>query len=351
MRPRDIVGAHSASLRKAFWLPTTNYSPPVHAFPVQQMFVRHQLATTDATVFWPNHFYLGDTPLSPQHFAAGFLLFLRSINTDVPLLTLASAPADLASPRRAAVSPLPAEVFSIPLRPFVTQQSPQAECWSEARDLVPGAWTVLVSQERHHDASAAAQNALDYHTRPTEARIIRYAFVRARDRVTFSDLSVAEIREELDLGPGKVDVVGGLDEFLRATAGPGAVVDAALVERRLEELVRDLAERPAHDPARRLGQARLGTGMEWLSVLGRDEACDMLRDFFEDAAFVRRNLRLAMEEDPNGTWRFPLHVRRPLYADLCLLGRNWYPELLRSEGSRHNESESRNHEVFRSLRQ
>ncbi len=45
------------------------------------------------------------------------------------------------------------------------------------------------------------------------------------------------------------------------------------------------------------GEAAAGrAGAEWLSVLGRDEAYDMLRDFFEDAAFVRRNLRLAMEE-------------------------------------------------------
>lgn len=294
-----FTGAHSASLRKAFWLPTTSYSQPVHAFPIQQMFVRHQLATDDEAKFWPNHYYLGDTPLSPEHFSAGFLLFLRSIDTDTQLLTLASAPPDLTASlcRQAAITPLPAEVFSIPLRPSATR----AECWSKARDLVPGGWTVLVSQERHLDADAAVQNARDHHTRPTEARLIRYAFVRAARGVTFSDLSVGEIREGLDLGPDKIDVVCGLTGFLRATAAPGVVVDEALVSRRTDELVRDLVERPMHDPARRLGQARLGAGMEWLAVMGRDEACDILRDFFEDAAFVRRNLRVAMEEDPVGT--------------------------------------------------
>lgn len=296
-----LTGAHSASLRKTFWLPTTNYTPPVHAFPVQQMFVRHQLPTTDDTTkFWPNHFYLGDALLSPQRFAAGFLVFLHNLNTDDHLLTLATSPPDLASPpHRTAISPIPAEAFTIPLRPLATHgytTNSRAECWSKARDLVPGGWTVLVSQERYFDARAAARNAQDHHHRPTEARFIRYAFVRARERVSVEDRSVAEIRS-LDLGPRTLDV-GGLEEFLRDTA-PG--VDKALVRRRLEELARDVADSPRHEPANRLGQARLGPGMEWLSVLGHAEACDMLRDFFEDAAFVRRNLRLAMEENPAGT--------------------------------------------------
>ncbi|KAK3317463.1 hypothetical protein B0T19DRAFT_292510 [Cercophora scortea] len=297
--PRLVFsGAHSAALRKAFWLPTTtfDYQQPICAFPVQQMFVRHQLATPTRK-FWPNYFYLGDMPLSPERFAAGFLRFLRTINDDENLFTIASAPPDLESmsAHRASVSNLPAEVFSIPLRPQ------RGECWSKARDLVPGGWTVLVSQERHHDAEAAVLNAKDHRGRPTEARFIKYAFVRARAHVRFSQLPPHEVRGELGLSTDNIDIVCGLDEFLRATAPEGVVVDSALVKRRLDELVRDLVEHPAFEPARRVGQAKLDPGMEWLSVLGEQEACDMLRDFFEDAAFVRRNLRLAMEKDPNGT--------------------------------------------------
>ncbi|OIW23584.1 hypothetical protein CONLIGDRAFT_649611 [Coniochaeta ligniaria NRRL 30616] len=328
-----FTGAHSASLRKNFWLTTTTYTPAVHAFPVQQMFVRHQLPANTAGTprFWPNHIYLGESPLSPQDFAAGFLSILRSITTfphrlvpsitpEAYLFALATAPPDLTPPLRASITPIPAEAFSIPLRPSPTHQ--QAECWSLPRDLAPGGWTVLISHDHHYNAAAAAENARDHHQRPTEARTIRYVFVRARERVAFTHLSPREIREDLDLGPDKIDVVCGLDTFLRETAPPGTVVDAALCQRRVEEVARDLASQPQ--------QAKLGAGVEWLAVLGREEACDMLRDFLEDAAFVRRNLRVAMEEDPEG--------------------RNWYPELLR-EGSRHNESETRNQEVFRSLRQ
>ncbi|KFY16326.1 hypothetical protein V492_01422 [Pseudogymnoascus sp. VKM F-4246] len=61
-------------------------------------------------------------------------------------------------------------------------------------------------------------------------------------------------------------------------------------------------------PGRLSRHALLGPGLEWVSVLEPREACVVLQDFLEDAEYIKGNLRLAMEDDPEG--------------------RNWYPELL-----------------------
>ena len=67
-------------------------------------------------------------------------------------------------------------------------------------------------------------------------------------------------------------------------------------------------------------------------MLSQAEAADMLLDFLEDARKVKKRLRVAMEENPEG--EFPptaLQWHLAEYYLLWTLERNWYPELLVEE--------------------
>ena len=91
------------------------------------MFVRHQITGSGPTnpVFSPNHFYLGDALLKPERFAAGFIQYLRSLVTgdgemEMQLYSFACAPSTLTDMSGKEVIPIPAENFTIPVRPMET---------------------------------------------------------------------------------------------------------------------------------------------------------------------------------------------------------------------------------------
>ena len=276
-----VAVAYSAPLNKSLWLPTINYQPPFEIFPIQHMFIRQQSSPSPSSMFTKKHYYLGDGLLRAEAFAAGFLSWLRW--QDWFLFAFAGGPPTLEDMSRAEISPIPAENFTIPTYPATSdnRKSLQIECWPKIRDLVPGSWTVLVLQELYIDQEIAAHNRRMFDYQPVEARYIKYAFIRPRLTIEIHNLPE-------HLGPEELEV-GGLKEFLTAAAPE---VDSTLVDRRLEEAREYLAGIPQ--------QARLGPGLEWLSVLDHDEAYAILSNFLRNAPKAEGDLRVAMREIPEG---------------------------------------------------
>ncbi|KAI1771428.1 hypothetical protein F4818DRAFT_429074 [Hypoxylon cercidicola] len=238
--------AFSAPLRHTSWFPAAGYRFPFETFPVQQMFVRHQIDASSNSKFRSGYFYLVDALLGPERFAAGFLLYLCSVQTDLRLFSLSRAPLSLGSPPRGEIGSIIAETFHLP-----AQNTATPDHSTGTRDLEPGGWTVVVSHDRHLSREAVEVNKRTHWGYPTQARFLRYAFVRAHRRIS-ADAKPEGIQAE--------DVeVGGLMDFLRATAPH---IDATLIERALDDTARIIAtSQPSLDP-----------GMRWLSVLDEGEA-------------------------------------------------------------------------------
>ena len=102
------------------------------------------------------------------------------------------------------------------------------------------------------------------------------------------------------VGTDFVDVVGGVEAFLRETAPGGA--DAALVDERVEETVGML---PARWQPGEQQNEDLPPDMDLLTVLDQEAARALFRDFLADAAHVRGNLAMALQPRPDGPDWYP----------------------------------------------
>lgn len=298
-----LSGPFSSSLSKKFWLPTADLKLNFRVFPIQHMFVRHVHTGPDSAVSFPNHLYLGDAMLKPERFAAGFLQYLRSLITgdleiNPQLYSFACAPSSLVDMSCKEVSPIPAENFTIPvecLKQDIAQKlvaglpteldedSTLPECWPKVRDLASGSWVVLVSKEEYRDRHALETR--DWNAWPrqsTQASYLKYAFVRLKTQILAKNVPAS-------VGPEAIEVMS-LKGFLKVTARE---VNPELVDQRLRDLELYIFSAP--------NQVPLGPGLEWLSVLEPHEAGTILKDFLEDAAYVKENLMIAMEDDPEGT--------------------------------------------------
>jgi hypothetical protein len=371
-----ITGAFSAPLRRCFWLqdPRTGDrmdSPALRsAFPVQHMFVRKQFVPIEEVeeqdpmdydeeeeeeeeekeeaeegedtnvTYWPCHFFLGDMLLNPERFVSGFLQYCRWVIEDTSLTSFATTTSNLAAPvtEHASVSPLPAENTAVPRQcssnlppsPEATADPspgpPSAEYWPLFGPLEPGSWVVVVSHEWHttRKTRKTRRQYLSWGY-PGDSLIgvpiVRYAFLRARQRITLPGDVTTTALEHLT-GPDSVDVVGGVEAFLRETT-PGGV-DGALVGERVKETAEMLRARwqPGEWP-----NEGLPADMDLLTVLDKSAARAVFRDFLADAAHVRGNLTMALRAQPDGP--------------------NWYPTLAATTPS--IAAVPRNDAVFRSL--
>ncbi|KAI0400577.1 hypothetical protein F4802DRAFT_477583 [Xylaria palmicola] len=305
-----LTCAYSAPLQRRAWFPDIasrridhawNFTPPVHAFPVQHMFVRQQfVASEDPKVFRPCYFFLGDALLDAERFAIGFLEYCCSVLTDSHLFSFSSCPPTLASRRRhnspgMRISPIAAENLAIPRRINVVPTSgkqvsgTQFEFWPLVRDFEPGGWTVLVSHEWYVSPEVDRRQprpALGYEA---EVPFIRYAFVRTRQRINANDETIhsSTLIEERS-GPDYVEVIGGLVEFLQDTV---TLDDSSIIIELIEDATKVLKDR---------WPTGLGPGMSHLSVLDESDARTVLGEFIKNIPVARENLRQAMELKPEG---------------------------------------------------
>lgn len=150
-----FAGSHSAALRKNLRLRKMAVSAemvqivPLSVFSIQQMLIRYNVGYKSTTEYQTRSVYLGNSILSPERFAAGFLAYLRTfkpspwdeLNTVARLFSCSSAPACLSSSSRksAEISPIPAECFRLPLthtlRAFPTD-SQSGSGWLDGSNLV-----------------------------------------------------------------------------------------------------------------------------------------------------------------------------------------------------------------------
>ncbi|KAI8953887.1 hypothetical protein F4801DRAFT_588056 [Xylaria longipes] len=275
-----FAGAYSSALRKKFWLQTSPHLMPRQVFPIQQIFARHHRGDGRPVSFEYNYIHLGDGLLKPERFATGFLLWLSTLEPrsrqwfeeKAPFLAFSSAPASLTPDllSTAQVTPILCENFALPLA--MPDDTP---CSPRVRDLVPGGWTALVSQESNSGA------------RGPDACHIRYAFVRVRGRQ-----SIVVEDPPTSLAPEELEVIG-LKELLSITAPE---VDPSIIDVCLNNTARTIATLET-------GDKPWISGVEPLSVLGEADAADILLEFLGDARTLNRKHRKAMEEDPeNWSW-------------------------------------------------
>lgn len=340
LRERKIflTCAYSAPLRRKVWLPDLESrrihkplacAPPIHAFPVQHMFVRQQyIASGNPKIFRPCHFFLGDALLNPERFVVGFLEYCRSVLSDSHLFSFACGPPTISicgqgySGRR--ISPLAAENFAVPRYCDAVSagdgqnSDTQVECWPMVRDFLPGGWTVLVSHEWYVGPEVDRKQPRPPFGYDGEVPFIRYAFVRTRQRININDeTSNSDSALKEMVRPDYVEVVGGLATFYNETTGRD---ETSLINRLLEDTIQDLKSR---------WPTGLGPGMDYLSVLDQSDARAILGDFIENTAAVRRNLRLAMAAKPEEY--------------------KWYPDLLKEGSTQSMQQQGNRPTVFKSL--
>ncbi|WYZ37978.1 hypothetical protein EsH8_II_001484 [Colletotrichum jinshuiense] len=273
--------SYSSPLMKRLWLlPDAHHAVVPEAYPVQQMFVRHQSQGDDdpgsSNGEWTTDcFYLGDGLLRPERAATGLLNYLRGFffGVDEHLFSFSRAPPSLKefSPG-AEISPILSEVASRTAgRALATDDTTNGGRLSSIPRMIDAsAWTILVSSERY----TAPEDEKPRNARAVQARLmghmdaaryLRYAFVRAARRggPTCNDDSA---RQNDALAPGDLEVCD-LIGFLRATE---TNVDPSDVERELDITAQVIA--------RRVGGQPLPPGLERLGLLEDAAACSILQE-------------------------------------------------------------------------
>ncbi|KXX74449.1 hypothetical protein MMYC01_208610 [Madurella mycetomatis] len=280
------------------------------------MFVRQQLvgAAGDdrdgVKRFRPCHFFLGDALLKPVRLVAGFLQYCHSVLTDSSLFSFAAISSELSSYGSefpgTTIGPIPAENFAIPERCSIslaetgTGRPMQVECWPMFQAIEPNGWVLLVSHEWYTSLEMRRQQAeLISQGLSGDSALgvpfVRYAFVRARKRIAWSDIASSSL--EALVRPEYIQVVGGVKEFLRETAPE---VDDRMVDTRFDDAVRAMRERWPVGP---------GPDTDFISPLDNDTARSVLKDFLQDTIYVRKNLRMAMQAMPRVSSRYNLRSR------------------------------------------
>ncbi|KAH7354248.1 hypothetical protein B0T11DRAFT_357585 [Plectosphaerella cucumerina] len=333
-----LTGAFSAPLRRKPWqlddkgdrLVSNNLT---QAFPVQHMFVRQQ--STDpitgpqgreaghAPRFRPLHFFLGDGLLEPERLVRGFLQYCTRLHSDRFLTSFAASPdasEEEAFPG-AAITSIPAENLAIPewFRAAAGGDAEAIECWPIFAGLNPGEWTIVVSHEWYVGPKTLNRrsNLLRRHI-PTDAAfgvpLVRYAFLHAKKPVVWPDSDNRDLRSII--GRDAIEVVGDLKSFLRKF-GQSSNEDMGWVDALMAQTVASIQETWQLE--------QLPQGLESIMPMDDAMARSVFSDFLEDAAYIRGNVRTAMQglSDERG----------------------WYPSLLEEAGTLEGKK-SRNTAVF-----
>ncbi|KAJ4286646.1 hypothetical protein N0V88_007937 [Collariella sp. IMI 366227] len=280
-----LAGAASRAIKNRMWLPTAEPFVPPPSHPLLQMMVLYQTYPyhTYGTENLPPlyYFHLADAFLTPTRFANGLVRILTSqlsiedesvwSRAVAHHFTLASS--NFSNPSALEINPLPAEIYTLAKRQF--SRSDFKQCSTKMRDLLPGAWTVLI------DVGWTRKADREYppRTRPfvkLPQNFFQVAFVRPREGVTI----VADPDAAQSFGPDDIEVVD-LEGFLGATA-PGTNLEG--LHRQLERFetqgrsMIDDADAVAVARGRRLSR----TPME------PARACELLRQAIARLPEIRR---------------------------------------------------------------
>ncbi|KAK2030562.1 hypothetical protein LX32DRAFT_727256 [Colletotrichum zoysiae] len=298
-----LTGPFSAPLRRKPWLVDVRGDRLVsehliQATPVQHMFVRRQLTDPmgsagreagHAPRFRPLHLFLGDGLLRPERLISGFLRYCTRLHSDRFLTSFAACPSGWTTAddpfSGAAVTPIPAENLAVPEWFEVSSPSPSQaadsddpkplECWPVFTGLDPGGWVLVVSHEWYVGPETLRRRANLVRRRiSTDAAfgvpVVRYAFLRAKQP-----------------GGDAVEVVGDLKSFLREAGQGDGDMDVTWVDALLTHTVSSIQETWQLE--------HLPSELEPIMVMDDDMARSVFSDFLEDAAYIRENVRTAMQ--------------------------------------------------------
>ncbi|KAK0668118.1 hypothetical protein QBC41DRAFT_394541 [Cercophora samala] len=241
------------------FFPVTSPAPHLPTHPIQHLFLRQQTQHHPRQPPTSQTHYLAPLLLTPERFASGFLMYLRSLltSTDIQhpsrtsLWGFACCPPDLSADPKTRV-----EIGPVP---FYPSDPPKV------KELPEGSWNVIVERGIYVDVGNKGPEGEGMSWMPDlMGAWVRYALVRA---VKTGGIVVDRGGEGIK--KGEMEVVG-LEGFLERAA-PG--VDLGVVRRRVEEFKREMEEWP--------GQGNLREGMEKLAVMGGEEARGLLREFFD----------------------------------------------------------------------
>ncbi|KAK1973379.1 hypothetical protein LZ30DRAFT_20576 [Colletotrichum cereale] len=221
--------------------------------------------TGHALQFRPLHIFLGDGLLGPGSLVRGAVI------TPIPAENLAVLEWPDISPSRAAGG-----------------DSGTLECWPVFTGLGPGGWVLVVSHEWYVGPKTLNRNAnLSRRRIPTDAAfgvpVVRYAFLRAKQPVTWPDTGARDLHSVV--GRNAVEVVGDLKSFLRKTGRSDGDLD----------WVDALVLYTASSIQETWNLEQLPPELESIMPMDDDMARSIFSDFLEDAAYIRGNVRTAMQ--------------------------------------------------------
>ncbi|KAK7408783.1 hypothetical protein QQX98_009027 [Neonectria punicea] len=261
-----LSGLYANGLRQNIWRPYRHNPKTPEAFPVVQLLVAHE--GKDSTSSFSSggkmeYFYLGDAALSPVRAVIGLFQYVASLIRDPRSYhgtglncahTFSCGPSALENADSIEISPLPAETYKVGKAGY--HSSAFSGLYSKMRDLIPGAWTVVVSESSSTDYT---NNARTRHLQ------CRYAFVHLKVPIQVDP----EHWRGSNIEPSEIEVVD-VQGFLRVTAPD---VDLSKVAHHFDRLEMAVAQATGER------DTVITAEDSPLSLLSHDEARGLLNQF------------------------------------------------------------------------
>ncbi|KAK7425042.1 hypothetical protein QQZ08_008318 [Neonectria magnoliae] len=261
-----LSGLYANGLRQNIWRPYRLNPKTPKAYPVVQLLVAHEGKDSKSSLSSGGnmeYFYLGDAALSPVRVVIGLFQYIASLILERRSYhgtglnsahTFSCGPSALENADSLEISPLPAETYKVGKASY--HSSAFSGLYSKMRDLVPGAWTVVVSESRSTDYT---NNARTTHLQ------LRYAFVHPKVPIQVDP----EHWRGSNIEPSEIEVAD-LQGFLRMTAPD---VDMSKVAHHFDHLEMAIAQ------AMREEDTIITAEDSPMSLLSHDEACGLLNQF------------------------------------------------------------------------
>ncbi|KPM39230.1 hypothetical protein AK830_g7357 [Neonectria ditissima] len=275
-----LSGLYANGIRQKIWRPYQQNPRISEAYPVVQLLVAHEGRDNKSVL--PSggkleYFYLGDAALSPARAILGFFEYIvtqilgssRYNGTGLDTAHCFSCgPSALGNADSLEISPLPAEVYTVAKAGY--HSSAFSGVYSKMRDLIPGTWTVVVSESR--------STAFADHIRTTQLQF-KYAFVRPKVSIQVDP----EHWRGADIESSEIDVVD-LEGFLRLAVPD---VDTSKLKFHFDNVEAAVAK------AKDDGDIIIVQKDTILSPFSHDQACDLLNQFITEVPEIQKTAKRA----------------------------------------------------------